>query len=143
MKKIRLTSKEIVFIARLEEEKSPETAKWLFGLLPWQLTMIHVSWSGSACFAQLEELAYSVKPENPIRIPSKGEIIIYPGNIPTLQMGGEFFLSWGPCSIATQLGHLFGNHVLTIVEGLEDLERFGKRVHLEGAQPLLVELVEG
>ena len=141
MTRVRIISKEFSFIAIVEEEKSPLTSKWLLGLLPWEAEMLHVSWSGSACFVQLEDLAHDLPFESPIRIPSKGEIIVYPGNIPNLQMGGEFFLSWGPCSIATQLGHLMGNHVLTIVEGKENLEAFGRRVHYEGIQPIRVELI--
>lgn len=141
MKKVKITSKEFTFIARLEEEKSPKTCEWLLKLLPWKADMIHVSWSGSACFVRLGDLAHNVPWESPIRIPSKGEIIVYPGNIENLQMGGEFFLSWGPCSIATQLGHLMGNHVLTVIEGNENLETFGRRVHVEGAQPITVELL--
>ncbi len=140
MKKIKLTSGGFTFVARLEEGKSPKTCEWLLKRLPWTIEMIHVSWSGSACFARLGDQAYSVPLENPIRIPSKGEIIVYPGNIKTLQMGGEFFLAWGPCSIATQLGNLMGNPVLTIEEGLERLEEFGRLVHIGGAQTMIVEL---
>ena len=141
MKKIKLTSGDFTFLAQLEEGKSPETAKWLLKQLPWHIEMIHVSWSGSACFVRLEDLAFDVPFENPIRIPSKGEIIVYPGNIEWLQWGGEFFMSWGPCSIATQNGNLMGNHVLTIVEGNDRLEEFGRKVHLGGMQKMLVELV--
>lgn len=140
MKKIKLTSNKFTFIARLEEEKNPETCKWLLGKLPWTVEMIHVSWSGNACFAPIGEQAFDVPYENPIRIPSKGEIIIYPGNIRHLQYGGEFFMAWGPCSIATQNGNLMGNHVLTIIEGMENIEEYGRMVHFKGAQSMTVEL---
>jgi hypothetical protein len=121
MKKIKLQTEKYIFIAKLEENKSPETCKWLLSKLPWDIEMVHVSWSGNACFAMIDEEAYSVPFENPIRIPSRGEIIVYPGNIANLQMGGEFFMSWGPCSIACQNGNLTGNHVLTIIEGIEQI----------------------
>ena len=140
MKKIKLTSGKYTFIARLEETKSPETCKWLLSKLPWDIEMIHVSWSGSACFARLGALARDVPFEQPIRIPSKGEIIIYPGNIPNLQMGGEFFMSWGPCSIACQNGNLMGNPVLSVIEGYDSLEEFGKLVHIGGMQKMTVSL---
>ncbi|MDR1518944.1 MAG: DUF3830 family protein [Planctomycetota bacterium] len=140
MKTVTLASGEFAFTARLEEEKSPQSCNWLLELLPWTAEMRHVSWSGNACFAQLGDLAHSVPFENPIRIPSRGEIIVYPGNIPHLQMGGEFFLSWGPCSIAAQNGNLMGNHVLTITEGLDRVEAFGRAVHLGGVRELRVEL---
>ena len=129
-------------MARLEEEKSPETCKWLLAKLPWEVEMAHVSWSGNACFASIGSQAYAVPWERPLRIPAKGEIIIYPGNIPHLQMGGEFFLSWGPCSIACQNGNLMGNLVLTITEGLDKLEEYGALVHFGGQQKMTVELAD-
>jgi hypothetical protein len=140
MKTLALNSGEFAFTARLEEKKSPQTCNWLLGLLPWTVEMRHVSWSGNACFAALGDFAYSVPFEDPIRIPSRGEIIVYPGNLPHLQMSGEFFLSWGPCSIATQNGNLMGNHVLTITEGLDRVEAFGKAVHFGGVRKLHIEL---
>ena len=141
MKKVKLTSGDFTFIARLEEEKSPETCKWLLSKLPWKIDMVHVSWSGNACFAILEDQAHSVPFEEPIRIPSKGEIIVYPGNLPNIQMSGEFFMAWGTCSIACQNGNLMGNLVLTIIEGNEKLEEYGTLVHFSGAQPMVVELL--
>jgi hypothetical protein len=39
-------------------------------------------------------------------------------------------MSWGPCSIACQNGNLMSNHVLTIIEGNEQIEAFGQLVHL-------------
>ncbi len=142
MKKVRLTSAGYTFIARLEEEKSPKTCEWLMKLMPWTVRMRHVSWSGSACFARLGDLAWEVPYESPIHIPSKGEIIVYPGNIPSLQMGGEFFLAWGPAAIHTQNGRLSGNLVLTVIEGGDKLAEYGEVVHLKGEQEMLVELLE-
>lgn len=142
MKKVRLTSAGFTFIARLEEEKSPETCKWLLNLMPWTIDMRHVSWSGNACFARLQDLAWGLPYEENTHIPSKGEIIVYPGNVPSLQMGGEFFLAWGPCHIRTMNGRLSGNIVLTIIEGNENLKEYGEYVHLKGMQKMLVELAE-
>ncbi|MCL2547848.1 MAG: DUF3830 family protein [Symbiobacteriaceae bacterium] len=140
MKRVKLTSGEYSFIARLEEEKSPETCAWLLAKLPWEVAMSHVSWSGNACFAGIGSQAWDVPFEQPIRIPSRGEIIIYPGNLPHLQMGGEFFLAWGACSIACQNGNLMGNLVLTIVEGNDLLEAYGNLVHFGGTQRMIVSL---
>jgi len=140
MKLIQLTSGKFQFLAKLEEERSPQTCKWLVDQLPWEVEMRHVSWSGSACFADIGRQAHHLPFEAPIRIPSKGEIIVYPGNIPHLQMMGEFFLAWGPCSIACQNGNLMGNLVLTIIEGQEQLAEFGTLVHLGGLQKLQVTL---
>ncbi len=142
MKYVKMTSADFEFVARLEEEKSPETCKWLLEQLPWKVDMRHVSWSGNACFVRLGGLAHKLPFENPVRVPSKGEVLVYPGNIPYLQMGGEFFMAWGPCSFACQAGNLVGNHVLTITQGMERLEEYGRVVHLQGMQSMTVELMD-
>ena len=142
MKKVKMTSGKFTFIARLQEEKSPVTCKWLLDRLPWDAKMIQVIWSGKACFMPLEDWAHGLPDEYMTRIPSKGEIIVYPGNVPHLQWDGEFFMSCGPCSIATQMGHLYGNLVLTITEGVEDLEEFSTIVQRKGEQTLHIELME-
>ncbi|MEY8338851.1 DUF3830 family protein [Lachnospiraceae bacterium 62-35] len=141
MKMVKMTSGRFTFTARLEEEKSPETCKWLLKQLPWDVGMIQVIWSGKACFMPLGDMAFGLPDEHMTRIPSKGEIIVYPGNVPHLQWDGEFFMSCGPCSIATQMGHLYGNLVLTIVEGIEDLEEFSNEVQYKGEQIVHLELM--
>lgn len=142
MKHIKMTSNKFTFIARLEEEKSPKTCEWFLSMLPYTDRMIHVSWSGNACFIRLQDKAYSVPYESPIRIPSKGELILYPGNEPRLQMGGELFMAWGQASIATANGNLSGNHFLTIIEGNENIEEYGRLVHTGGAQEITFELID-
>ena len=144
MKKIKITSGEFTFIARLEEEESPESCKWLLSMLPWTDSMIHVSWSGHACFFRLQDRAWGVPYEGaPVRFPSKGEVLLYPGNRPEMQMGGELYFAWGPNAFSCDNGNLSGNHVMTIIEGLEDLEAFGQKVHIDGHQDTTLELLEG
>jgi hypothetical protein len=153
MKHIKMASSKFTFIARLEEKKSPQTCKWFLNLLPFTGDMIQVLWSGFACFILLDsssqyeglpatDVDHTVPFENPIRIPSKGEIIMYPGNMPHLQEGGEIFMAWGPCKITCQNGNLMGNHFLTIVEGNENLEEFGITVLTKGAQTMCFELIK-
>lgn len=67
---------------------------------------------------------------------------MYPGNQPDLQMGGELYFAWGPNAFSCGNGNLSGNHVLTIESGLENLEEFGKKVHIEGRQETKLELIE-
>ncbi|MEY8337565.1 DUF3830 family protein [Lachnospiraceae bacterium 62-35] len=142
MKKIKITSGEFEFIARLEEEKSPETSKWLLSMLPWTDSMVHVSWSGQACFFRLGDRAWGVPYENPLRYPSKGEVLVYPGNKPELQMGGELYFAWGSNAFSCDNGNLSGNHVMTIEKGLERLKEFGEKVHFDGKQETRLELLE-
>ena len=54
----------------------------------------------------------------------------------------ELILSYGRCCFASQYGQLPGNHFLTVVEGLEQLDAFGKKVLWEGAQEIEISLVE-
>ena len=111
-------------------------------MLPWTDSMIHVSWSGNACFFRLQDRAWQVPYENPIHVPSIGEVLVYPGNRPDLQMGGELYFAWGPNKFSCGNGNLSGNHVMTIIEGLENLAAFGDRVHIDGHQMTTLELIE-
>ncbi len=142
MKHIKITSGEYEFIARLEEEKSPESCKWLLSMLPWTDSMVHVSWSGHACFFRLQDRAHGIPYENPLRFPSKGEVLLYPGNIPNLQMGGELYFAWGPNAFACDNGNLSGNLVMTIEQGLDRLAEFGEKVHFDGKQKTVLTLLE-
>jgi hypothetical protein len=51
----------------------------------------------------------------------------------------EMILSYGRCCFASQYGQLAGNHFVTIKEGIERLEEFGKKVLWEGGQEILIE----
>ncbi|TWH58128.1 uncharacterized protein DUF3830 [Desulfitobacterium sp. LBE] len=142
MTSIKITSGKFTFIGRLEEEKCPKTCEWFLNLLPYKETMIHVSWSGQASFIRLEDLGHNVPFENATSRPSKGEVLMYPGNIPYLQMSGEIYLSWGGNVLACPNGNLAGNHFMTIIEGNEQLAEFGNTVHLHGGQEIVFEKIE-
>ena len=142
MKKVLLKSGDFEFVAVMEEEKSPKTCEWLLNKLPWEIGMIHVSWSGEACFGRLLDQAWGLPYESTLRIVHPGQIIVYPGGKPELQMSGEFYLGWGYNEINCDNGPLSGNHVLTIVEGMDRLEEFGVKVHYEGLQKMTVSLLE-
>ncbi|MDQ7092640.1 DUF3830 family protein [Desulfosporosinus sp. PR] len=142
MTKIKITSGKFTFIARLEEEKSPKTCEWFLNLLPYQETIIHVSWSGQASFIRLKDLGHSVPFENASSRPSKGEVMMYPGGVPHLQMGGEIFIPWGGCVLACPNGNIAGNHFLTIIDGNDQLADFGRTVHEEGGQIIRFEKLE-
>ena len=43
---------------------------------------------------------------------------------------------------ASQHGQLSGNHFLTIIEGLDDLYDFGRKVLYDGAQDIEITLLE-
>lgn len=142
MTRIKITSGKFTFIGKLEEEQCPKTCAWFLNLLPYRETMIHVSWSGQASFIRLQDLGHGVPFECATSRPSKGEVLMYPGNIPTLQMGGEIFLPWGGNVFACPNGNLVGNHFMTIIEGKEHLDEFGRTVHLQGGQEIVFEKLD-
>lgn len=133
MQKILMQSGDFRFIAQLDES-NPETCRWFLSKLPWDTQMIHVSWSGEASYVRLGDLAHSVPFEHAMRVPSRGDVLVYPGNIPNLQISGELFLCWGQSTFACENGNLTGNRLMYIVEGNDRLQEFGETVHLKGAQ---------
>lgn len=65
-------------------------------------------------------------------------MLLYPGGISEM----EIILAYGRCCFSSMHGQLSGNHFLTITEGLEDLYAFGRKVLYEGAQKIMIDIVE-
>ncbi len=137
MKQIEIVSGEFTFMARLLEEKAPQTCRAFLKMLPLESSFIHVRWSGEGLWIPYGDLRLGLPYENHTSHPAKGEMLLYPGGISEM----EIILSYGRCLFASQHGQLSGNHFLTITQGLEDLERFGKKVLWEGAQKIQMRLV--
>ena len=137
MKQIEIVSGEFAFMARLLEEKAPQTCRAFLKMLPLESSFIHVRWSGEGLWIPYGDLRLGLPYENHTSHPAKGEMLLYPGGISEM----EIILSYGRCLFASQHGQLSGNHFLTITQGLEDLERFGKKVLWEGAQKIQMRLV--
>jgi hypothetical protein len=133
MAKIRITAGPFVFAARLEAERAPRTIDVFRGLLPYRQRIIHVRWSGEACWIPLGDLDLGLTPENHTSYPAPGDVLLYPGGISET----EILLAYGAVSFASKVGPLAGNHFLTIVEGREQLAALGRLVLWEGAQDIL------
>ena len=138
MKRVNITSGEFEFIGHLHEDRAPETCKVFLSMLPMDSKFIHVRWSGEGVWIPFGELRTGLGLENHISHPAKGEMLFYPGGVSEM----ELILSYGRCCFASQYGQLPGNHFLTIVEGLERLEEFGKKVLWEGAQDIRITLMD-
>jgi hypothetical protein len=123
------------FTARLEEKDAPKTCKVFLGLLPYRQRIIHVRWSGEACWIPLGELDLGLGYENHTSFPAPGQMILYPGGVSET----EFLIAYGGVRFASKVGQLAGNHFLTITEGLENLTPLGKKCLWEGAQDILFE----
>lgn len=135
MTDIRITAGDLVFLARLERERAPETCRYFLSLLPYKTQFVHVRWSGEGCWVPLGDAPVPFTFENATSYPAPGQMIFYPGGYSET----EILLAYGAVCFASKLGQLAGNHFLTIVEGLDQLPTLGKRALWQGAQDVLIE----
>jgi hypothetical protein len=120
------------FVARLEEEVAPQTVAAFRRLLPLESRIIHVRWSGEACWIPFGELDAGVGPENATCYPAPGQILFDPGGVSET----EILFPYGPTSFASKAGPLAGNHFATVLEGAEQLPELGRTALWEGAQAI-------
>ena len=136
MSKVKITSGKYEFIARLLEEEAPKTCEVFKSMLPLRSKFIHVRWSGEGIWIPYGDTRTGLEYENHISHPAIGEMLLYPGGISEM----EIIMSYGRCQFASQYGQLAGNHFLTVEEGLDKLNEFGKKVLWDGAQEIKIEL---
>jgi hypothetical protein len=136
MSEIAITAGPFRFTARFETAKSPQTCAAFQKLLPYSESLIHVRWSGEACWIPLGEHQFGVGYEDATSFPAPGQVILYPGGMPGALSETEILVAYGPCRFASKAGQLAGNHFLTITEGLENLHLLGRLTLLEGKQPI-------
>ncbi|NPT37470.1 DUF3830 family protein [Paraburkholderia xenovorans] len=140
MNRVHMTVGEFTFVAEFHP-KAPRTVAAFQRLLPYRRHLIHVRWSGEACWIPLGDNQFQAADQTPIGFenhnshPSVGDILFYPGGYSET----EIILAYGACSFSSRIGQLAGNHFLTIVEGREALPELGERVLWSGAQQILFE----
>jgi hypothetical protein len=132
MTRLYITAGPYSFTARFEDSDAPRTCAKFRTLLPYHERIIHVRWSGEACWIPLGDFDLGLPPENPTSYPAPGQILLYPGGISET----EILLGYGAVRFASKVGQLAGNHFLTIVEGNENLASLGKLVLWSGAQDI-------
>ena len=120
------------FAARFERDAAPATCARFETLLPYRERLIHVRWSGEACWIPLGALDLGLAHENATSFPAPGQILLYPGGVSET----EILLAYGVVRFASKVGQLAGNHFLTIVEGLDQLRPLGELVLWHGAQEI-------
>jgi hypothetical protein len=135
MTRIRITAAGHTFIAEANPD-APHTVAAFLKLLPYRQKLIHVRWSGEACWIPLGEFKLGVDFENHTSHPSVGDVLFYPGGYSET----ELLIAYGSCCFASKMGQLAGNHFLTVVEGREKLRELGTTVLWEGAQEVVFEL---
>ena len=129
---IRITAGPFVFAVRFERALAPRTCAWFARLLPYRERIIHVRWSGEACWIPLGALESGLGYENATSYPAPGQLLFYPTGISET----EILLAYGACRFASRAGQLAGNPFLTIVGGLEKLRPLGELTLWHGAQDI-------
>jgi hypothetical protein len=137
MDKVRITAGGSVFVAHFEDAVAPVTAAAFRRMLPYKNKIIHVRWSGEACWIPMGDYALGVGYENATSYPAPGHVLLYPGGVSET----ELLIGYGSVHFASKAGTLAGNHFLTITEGLDALRPLGVKTLWEGAQEILFEAV--
>jgi hypothetical protein len=135
MTDLRITAGPFSLLARLERALAPRTCERFEGMLPHRERIIHVRWSGEACWIPLGTLDLGLGYENATSFPAPGQILLYPGGISET----EILVAYGAVRFASKVGQLAGNHFLTIVEGHDHLRPLGEMTLWQGAQPIAFE----
>ena len=131
MTDLRITAGPFAFTARFERA-APATCARFESLLPYRQRLIHVRWSGEACWIPLGTLDLGLDYEKATSYPAPGQIILYPGGVSET----EILIAYGSVRFASKVGQLAGNHFLTIVDGLEHLRPLGELTLSQGAQEI-------
>jgi hypothetical protein len=137
MSDLRITAGPFVFTARFERGMAPQTCARFETLLPYRERIIHVRWSGEACWIPLGDFDFGVGYENATSYPVPGQVLLYPGGISET----EILLAYGACRFASKAGQLAGNHFLTVTEGHERLRTLGEMTLQQGVQEIAFERV--
>jgi len=132
MTDIRITAASFVFAAQFERAAAPLTCARFESLLPYRQRIIHVRWSGEACWIPLGQLDFGIDHENATSYPAPGQVLLYPGGVSET----EILIAYGAVRFASKAGQLAGNHFLTIVEGAEQLRALGELTLWHGAQDI-------
>jgi hypothetical protein len=129
---VRITVGTLAFRARFERVLAPLTCARFESMLPYRERLIHVQWSGEACWIPLGGLELGLGYENATSYPAPGQLLFHPGGLSET----EILLAYGSVHFASKVGQLAGNHFLTIVEGTEQLSELGRLTLWQGAQPI-------
>jgi hypothetical protein len=135
---IRMTIGGEIFHARLRYDLAPRSCDRLVSLLPYHGDLVHARWSGQSCWSPLGPIwptGERLAPENAIAYPSRGEILLYGGELSE----PELLFPYGPTRFASMAGPLAGNPVLLIEDRLARLAELGSQILWRGAVELLIE----
>ena len=120
------------FIGVLHMADAPLTCAAFLAMLPYHQRIIHVRWSGEACWIPLGTLDLGLGTENATSYPAPGQVLLYPGGYSET----EFLVAYGPVRFASKLGQLAGNHFLTITQDVPRLADVCRSVLWDGAKDI-------
>lgn len=97
---VKITAGPYTFLARFEETAAPKTVAFFkeWFRKTYEEKIIHVRWSGEACWIPLGDKDLNLAWENHTSHPSPGQIIVYPGGISET----EVLLAYGACSFSSK-----------------------------------------
>lgn len=121
-----------LFKGRFETDAAPRTVAAFRSLLPYEKQIIHVRWSGEACWIPLGDFDFGLGYENATSHPAPGQFILYPGGVSET----EILVAYGPVAFASKAGPLAGNHFLTMTDGLDRLAEIGRGTLWSGAKAI-------
>ena len=122
------------FRARFQDELAPRTCARVRQLLPWSAKLIHVRWSGEACWIPLGDLDLGLTPEAATDRPAPGQLLLYPGGISET----EVLLAYGEVAFASRFGRLAGNPFMLVLEKQDRLAAVGREILWEGARSIRI-----
>ncbi len=121
-----------IFEAVYETKDAPKTVARFREFIPYTNRIIHVRWSGEACWIPMGDYDLGLSFENATSHPAPGHVIVYPGGVSET----EILIAYGPTAFASKAGPLAGNHVLSITGGLDRLAKIGRSVLWDGAKAI-------
>lgn len=96
---VKITAGPYTVLARFETKAAPKTVEWFRSLCPYDEKIIHVRWSGEACWIPLGREDLKLPFENSTSHPAPGHIIVYPGGISET----EILVAYGACDFSSGL----------------------------------------
>src|SRR5438309_11955550 len=135
MADVRISAGRFAFTARFERAAAPRTCDTFASMLPNRERLIHVRWSGEACWIPLGDLDLGLGHENATSYPAPGQLLLYPGGVSET----EILLAYGAVRFASKAGQLAGNHFLTVLDGRDQLRPLGELCLWHGAQDIVFE----
>ena len=126
---------ELSFVEQVLTEVVVEIETYFFVNFDLLENYLYSVWVVVIDDVERDDFETGVNFENHTSHPSRGDVILYPGGFSET----EILLAYGSACFASRVGQLAGNHFLTIVKGVDNLNGLGELALWEGAQDITFE----